>query len=163
MIVYSYTPERGDRISRILIYSLAGVGLVLAFLAEIIPNAASALHVAAFALMLASILVWSRCMISFTYSIESAEDGRAPDLVVRENKGRTSRILSRVSLDGARLIRSDRFKPDGAPVYDHRPSVFIKNYWVFEVSEREGTAYIRFTPDEKMLDLIRMAGCEVYE
>ena len=159
MIIYSYTPERGDKISRALIYSLAGAGLALALLAEILPKVSNPLHVAAFALMLASILVWSRCMISFTYSIESAEDGRLPDLVVRENKGKTSRILSRVSLDGGRLIRSDKFKPDGVPVYDHRPSIFIKDYWVFEVSEREVRAFIRFSPDEEMLKILRDAGC----
>lgn len=159
MIIYSYTPERGDKISRALIYSLAGVGLALALLAEILPKVSNPLHVAAFALMLASILVWSRCMVSFTYSIESAEDGRPPDLIVRENKGKTSRILSRVSLDGGRLIRSDKFKPDGAPVYDHRPSIFIKDYWIFEVSERETRAFIRFSPDEEMLNILREAGC----
>lgn len=159
MIIYSYTPERGDKISRALIYSLAGVGLALALVAEIAVSIASILHVAAFALILGSILIWSRCMLSFTYSIESAEDGRAPDLVVRENKGKTSHILSRVSLNGGRLIRSDEFKPDGAPVYDHRPSVFIKEYWFFEVSEVEGRAYIRFSPDEEMLKILRDAGC----
>lgn len=159
MVIYSYTPERGDKISNILIYSLAGVGLVLAIIAEIIPVAASALHVAAFALILGSILVWSRCMLSFTYSIESNEDGRAPDLVVRENRGKTSRILSRVSLDGARLIKSDGFNPDGAPVFDHRPSIFIKDHWIFEVSERETRAYIRFSPDSEMLKILRNAGC----
>lgn len=163
MIIYSYTPERGDKISNILIYSLAGVGLILAIIAEIIPSAASALHVAAFALILGSILVWSRCMLSFTYSIESNEDGKAPDLVVRENKGKTSRILSRVSLDGARLIKSDSFKPDGAPVFDHRPSIFIKNYWIFEVSERETRAFIRFSPDEEMIRILRSAGIGVVE
>ena len=163
MIIYSYTPERGDKISRALIYSLAGAGLILALIAEFIPRAASVLHVAAFALLLGSILVWSRCMLSFTYSIESSEDGGPPDLVVRENKGKTSRILSRVSTDGARLIHSDHFKPDGAPVFDHRPSIFIKDYWVFEVAERETRAYIRFSPDEEMLKLLRSAGIGIVE
>ena len=159
MIIYSYTPERGDKISRAIIWSLAGAGLTLAILAEIITSVSSVLHVIAFGALLGSILVWLRCMLSFTYSIEAAEEGRAPDLVVRENKGKTSRILSRVSLDGGRLIRSDKFKPDGAPVYDHRPSVFIKEYWFFEVSEVEGRAYIRFSPDEEMLKILRDAGC----
>ena len=163
MIIYSYTPERGDKISRALIYSLAGAGLALAVAAEIFPTAKSILHVCAFALLLGSILIWSRCMLSFTYSIEQNEDGGAPDLVVRENKGKSSRVLSRVSLRGGRLIRSDKFKPDGAPVYDHRPSIFTKEYWIFEVSEREKRAYIRFSPDGKMLDLIRGAGCEADE
>ena len=159
MIIYSYTPERGDKISRALIYSLAGAGLLLAIVAEIVPSLASIFHVSAFALILCSILFWSRCMISFTYSIETAEDGRVPDLVVRENKGKTSRILSRVSLDGGRLIKSDGFKPEGAPVYDHRPSIFIKDHWIFEVSERETRAYIRFSPDSEMLKILRNAGC----
>lgn len=163
MIIYSYTPERGDKVSNILLYSLAGGGLVLALLAEILPSAASALHVAAFALILGAILVWSRCMLSFTYSIESDEDGGAPDLVVRENRGKASRILSRVSLDGARLIKSDKFKPDGARVFDHRPSIFIKDHWVFEVSERETRAYIRFSPDEEMLRILRATGIGVTE
>ena len=35
MIIYSYTPERGDKISRVLIYSLAGAGLAIAVIAEI--------------------------------------------------------------------------------------------------------------------------------
>ncbi len=163
MIIYSYTPERGDKISNILIYSLAGVGLLLAILAEIIPSAASALHVAAFALILGSILVWSRCMLSFTYSIETDEDEKNSDLVVRENRGKTCRILSRVSLDGARLIRADKFNPDGAPVFDHRPSVFIKDHWIFEVSERETHAFIRFSPDEEMLRILRTAGIGIIE
>ncbi len=163
MIIYSYTPERGDKISNILIYSLAGVGLILAILAEIIPAAASALHVSAFALILGSILVWSRCMLSFTYLIETDEDGKSPDFVVRENKGKTSRTLSRVSLDGARLIKSDKFTPDGAPVFDHRPSVFIKDHWIFEVAEREAHAFIRFSPDEEMLRILRAAGIGIIE
>ena len=36
---------------------------------------------------------------------------------------------------------------------------FIKEYWVFEVSERENRAYIRFSPDEEMLKILREAGC----
>lgn len=159
MVIYSYTPERGDKISRAIIYSLAGAGLALAAIAEIAAGIASILHVCAFALMLGSILVWSRCMLSFTYSVESSEDGAPPDLVVRENKGKTSRILSRVSLCGGRLIHSSEFKPDGAPVYDHRPSIFVKDYWVFEVAERETRAYIRFSPDEELLKILRAAGC----
>lgn len=160
MIIYSYTPERGDKTSRAIIYSLAGAGLTLALLAEIIVSVSSILHVIAFGALLGSILVWSRCMLSFTYSIESSEDGRPPDLVVRENKAKSSRILSRVSIKGGKLIRPSGFKPNGAPVYDHRPTVFIKDYWIYEVPECDGEGYIRFVPDKKMLGLLRELGCE---
>lgn len=160
MIIYSYTPERGDKISRAMIWSLAGAGLTLAILAEIITSVSSILHVIAFGTLLGSILIWSRCMLSFTYSIESNEDGRPPDLVVRENKAKSSRILSRVSVSGGKLIPASRFKPNGKPVYDHRPTPFSKDYWVFEVSEREGGGFIRFSPDEEMLGLMRSLGCE---
>ena len=161
MIIYSYTPERGDKISRAIIYSFAGAGLTLAILAEIIVSVSSILHVIAFGTLLCSILVWSRCMISFTYSIESAEDGRPPDLVIRENKAKSSRVISRVSLKGGKLIPSADFKPNGIAVYDKRPSIFIKNYWVFEISENDGEGFIRFSPDEKMLELMRELGCEI--
>lgn len=160
MIIYSYTPERGDKISRAIIYSLAGSGLTLAILAEIILSASSVLHVIAFGALLGSILVWSRCMLSFTYSIESSEDGRPPDLVVRENKAKSSRILSRVSIKGGKLIRPSGFKANGVPVFDHRPTVFMKDYWIYEVPESDGEGFIRFAPDEKMIDLMRSLGCE---
>lgn len=162
MVLYSYTPERGDKISRVLIYILAGVGMALALVAEFAVSIASILHVAAFALILGSILIWSRSMLSFTYSIEANEDGSTHDLIVRENKGKTSRILSRVSIEGGRLIHSDKFTPNGAPVYDHRPSIFIKEHWIFEVSERENHAYIRLSLDFNMLELFYMF-CEVDE
>lgn len=161
MVIYSYTPERGDKISRAMIWSLAGAGLTLALLAEIIESVSSILHVIAFGALLGSVLIWSRCMLSFTYSIETEGEGRAPDLVVRENKAKSSRILSRVSIAGGKLIHSDKFKPGGAPVYDHRPTPFSKDYWVFEVPERDGAGFIRFSPDEEMLELIRTLGCEV--
>ena len=161
MVIYSYTPERGDKISRAMIWSLAGAGLTLALLAEIIESVSSILHVIAFGALLGSVLIWSRCMLSFTYSIETEGEGRAPDLVVRENKAKSSRILSRVSIAGGKLIHSDKFKPGGAPVYDHRPTPFSKDYWVFEVPERDGAGFIRFSPDEEMFELIRTLGCEV--
>ncbi len=160
MIIYSYTPERGDKISRAIIWSLAGAGLTLAVLAEIIISVSSVLHVIAFGALLGSILVWSRCMLSFTYSIESSEDGRPPDLVIRENKAKSSRILSRVSIKGGKLIRPDGFKPNGKPVYDNRPTVFVRDYWIYEVPESDGEGYIRFSPDKKMLELMRELGCE---
>ena len=100
-------------------------------------------------------------MLSFTYSIETEGEGRAPDLVVRENKAKSSRILSRVSIAGGKLIRASNFKPNGAPVYDHRPTPFSKDYWVFEVPECDGEGYIRFSPDAEMLELMRSLGCEV--
>ncbi len=161
MVIYSYTPERGDKISRAIIYSLAGAGLTLAVLAEIIKSVSSVLHVIAFGTLLCSILIWSRCMLSFTYSIETQGEGRAPDLVVRENKAKSSRILSRVSIAGGKLIRASNFKSNGKPVYDHRPTPFSKDHWVYEVPERDGEGYIRFSPDEKMLELMRSLGCEV--
>lgn len=161
MIIYSYTPERGDKISRAMIWSLAGAGLPLAVLAEIIVSVSSILHVIAFGALLGSILIWSRCMLCFTYSIETEGEGRAPDLVVRENKAKSSRVLSRVSIAGGKLIRASNFKSNGAPVYDHRPTPFSKDYWVFEVPERDGEAFIRFSPDEEMLELMRSLGCEV--
>ena len=160
MIIYSYTPERGDKISRAIIWSLAGAGLTLAVLAEIIVSVSSVLHVIAFGALLGSILVWSRCMLSFTYSIEASEDGRPPDLVVRENKAKSSRILSRVSIKGGKLIRPSGFKANGAPVYDHRTTVFVKDYWIFEVPTSDGEGFIRFAPDEKILELMRELGCE---
>ena len=163
MIIYSYTPPRGDKVSNALIYSLAGAGLALAILAEILTSVSSVLHVVAFGLLLGSILIWSRCMLNFTYSIESNEDGRPADLVVRENKAKSSRILSRVSIKGGKLIRPDSFKPNGVPVYDHRPTVFIKDYWIFEVPACDGEGFIRFCPDEKMLELMRQLGCEAQE
>jgi hypothetical protein len=160
MIIYSYTPERGDKISRAIIYSLAGAGLTLALLAEIIASVSSILHVIAFGALLCSILVWSRCMLSFTYSIETEGEGRAPDLVVRENKAKSSRVLSRVSIRGGRLIHSSAFKPNGAQVFDHRPTIFVKDYWIYEVPESDGEGFIRFAPDEKMLELMRSLGCD---
>ncbi len=161
MVIYSYTPERGDKFSRAMIYSLAGAGLTLAILAEIIIEYSSILHVIAFGTLLGSILIWSRCMLSFTYSIETEGEGRAPDLVVMENKAKSSRILSRVSIEGGKLIPPAKFKPNGAPVYDHRPTPFSKDYWVYEIPERDGEGFIRFSPDKEMLELMRSLGCEV--
>ena len=161
MIIYSYTPERGDKTSRAIIWSLAGAGLTLAILAEIIISVSSILHVIAFGALLCSILIWSRCMLGFTYSIEIEGEGRAPDLVVRENKAKSSRVLSRVSIRGGRLIRASSFKPNGAPVYDHRPTPFSKDHWIFEVPESDGEGFIRFAPDEEMIELMRSLGCEV--
>lgn len=129
------------------------------------PEISPILQTGGFVLAMAGLLVCTRFLLSgFTYSIESQADGTPPDLVIVENKGKVNRTVCRVSVAGGKLYRSDKNrKLASGKIYDYRPTPFGSDSWIFEVPERDGEGFVRFSPDEQMVSLMRSAGCLVSE
>lgn len=162
--IYSYKPEGADSTTNAISFGILGGAGALILLSEILGQYKPVLQTAGFVLALFGVLFCSRFLLAgYTYIIESAADGSSPDLVITEQKGKTARIVCRVSIAGGKLYRDEKSKkPEGA-VYDYRPSPFAPNGWVFKVPEKDGEGYVKFTPDERMIELMREIGCEVEE
>ena len=160
MKIYSFSPPRGDSVSKALAFVLLGGAAIAVMLAEFLQGIASILQTGGFALAMAGLLVCTRFLLSgYTYSIESEADGTSPDLVIVENKGKINRTVCRVSLAGGKLSRFDKSrKLPGDKVYDYRPSPFVADSWVFEVPARDGEGFVIFSPDDKMISLMQSAG-----
>ena len=160
--LYSYKPESADSTTKAISFGILGGAGALILLSEILAEYKPVLQTAGFVVALFGVLFCSRFLLAgYTYIIESAADGSPPDLVITEQKGKTVRIVCRVSIVGGKLYRDEKSKkPDGA-VYDYRPSPFAPNSWVFKIPERDGEGFVRFTPDERMIELMREIGCEV--
>ena len=164
LTLYSHTPESGDPKSRAVCFSTLGTAGALILLSEILSAYKPILMTAGFIVALFGIAVCARLlMTSYTYSLESSADGTPPDLVIRERRGKLDRTVCRVSVSGGRLTRGAGSKKPKGAVYDYRPSPFTPAWWTFEVPERDGSGFVRFNPDEKMIALMRSAGCEVEE
>ncbi len=162
--IYSYKPEGADSTTKAISFGILGGAGALILLSEILGQYKPVLQTAGFVLALFGVLFCSRFLLAgYTYIIESAADGSSPDLVITEQKGKTARIVCRVSIAGGKLYRDEKSKkPEGA-VYDYRPSPFAPNGWVFKAPEKDGEGYVKFTPDERMIELMREIGCEVEE
>ena len=160
--LYSYKPESADSTTKAISFGILGGAGALILLSEILAEYKPVLQTAGFVVALFGVLFCSRFLLAgYTYIIESAADGSPPDLVITEQKGKTVRIVCRVSIVGGKLYRDEKSKkPDGA-VYDYRPSPFAPNGWIFKIPERDGEGFVRFTPDERMIELMREIGCEV--
>lgn len=165
MKIYSYSPPRGDSVSKTLAFCILGGALVVVMLAEFLPEAAPILQTGGFVLAMAGLLVCTRFLLSgYTYNLESAADGTSPDLVIVENKGKVNRTVCRVSVAGGKLCRfNKKTKLASGKVYDYRPTPFGNDSWVFEVPERDGEGFVLFSPDDKLLALMQSAGCALSE
>ncbi len=161
-IYYSHTPPCGDKVSRALTVALIALAAVLLVLGELFASLKPIFQAAGFGALLLAVLFCTRFLLSgYTYSIELSDDGEEGDLVITENRGKARRTVCRVSVKGARLSRPQ--KKQSGRVYDYRPSPFIAEHYLFEVSERDGGGFIRFCPDEKIVNILRSLGCEVEE
>lgn len=162
--IYSYTPQSADKKGKAVCLAILGTAGVLILLSELFAEYKPVLMTAGFIIALFGILACTRfLMTSYTYSLESGADGTPPDLVIREMRGKVNRIVCRVSVSGGKLRHDNKKnKPRGA-VYDYRPSPFSEGPRIFEVSERDGGGFVRFNPDEAMIDIMRSSGCEVEE
>lgn len=163
MILYSYSPERGDGASKLTAFLILASAAALLLLGELFSELKPLLQAGGFALALGGILVCSRFLLSgYTYCIELS-DAAAPDLVIIEHRGKADRTVCRVSILGGKLYCKDLKRERGVRLYDHRPSPFRSPSVFFEIPERDGEGFIRFCPDEKMLSLMKELGCEVIE
>lgn len=165
MKIYSYSPPRGDSVSKTLAFVIFGGAAILVLLAEFLPEISPILKTGGFVLAMAGLLVCTRfLLLGYTYSIESAADCTPPDLVIVENKGKVNRTVCRVSVAGGKLSRLDKSrKRVSGKVYDYRPSPFCSESWVFEVPERDGEGIVYFCPDSNMVSLMQSAGCFLSE
>jgi len=164
MRIYSYSPEKGDSRSKTLAFCILGGAAFLVLLGEFLGEYKPILQTAGFVVAIAGIMICSRFLLSgYTYIIEGSEDGKAPDLVIIENRGKVNRTVCRVSASGGRLFRADGGKKPDGRVYDYRPSPFVSDSWIYVVPERDGDGFVRFSPDEKMIEIMRSLGCEVQE
>lgn len=162
--LYSCKPESADKLSKAISFAILGGAAILILLSEILSEYKPILQTAGFIIALFGVMFCSRFLLSgYTYLLESAADGSSPDLVITEQKGKTTRIVCRVSVAGGKLFRDEKSKKPEGRIYDYRPSPFADNSWVFMVPERDGEGCVKFCPDEKMIALMRDIGCEVEE
>ena len=160
--LYSYKPESADSTTKAISFGILGGAGALILLSEILAEYKPVLQTAGFVVALFGVLFCSRFLLAgYTYIIESAADGSPPDLVITEQKGKNVRIVCRVSIAGGKLYRDEKSKKPDGTVYDYRPSPFAPNGWIFKIPERDGEGFVRFTPDERMIELMREIGCEV--
>lgn len=162
--IYSYKPEHADSTSKVISFVVLGAAAALIMLGEILKEYQPLLMTAGFVLAMCGVLVCIRFLLStYTYIIEADTEAGIADLVITEIKGKTLRTVCRVSLAGGRLFADEKGKKPNGAVYDYRPSPFTPNSRYFEVPERDGEGFVRFSPDEKMVELMRSLGCEVEE
>lgn len=166
MKLYSYSPPKGGSTVQAIAFSLLGGAAALVMLGGIIPEYEPILLTAGFVLAMAGLLVCTRFLLSaYTYHLESAGDGSAPDLVIVENRGKVNRTVCRVSASGGSLFRYDkkerRTRLSRKKIYDYRPTPFSDGAYVYEVPERDGDGFVLFCPDEAMITLMQSVGCRV--
>lgn len=158
---YSYSPPRGDRVSTALTYVLIGAAAVLLVLGEVFSGIKPIFQASGFAAILIAVMFCTRYMLSgYTYTVSISDDGSRADLEVVENRGKQNRTVCRIAATDSRLFKAKKLV---GRVYDYRPTPFIRDSWVFEVSHGDGGGFIRFCPDERMIDILRSLGCEVEE
>ncbi len=156
---YTYSPPRGDQTSQIITFCTLGGAMILVLLGEFIGAYKTVLQMAGFLTALAGIMLCTRWLLSgYTYTIELSDDGASADLVIVENKGKVNRTVCRVSAVGGKLSRT---KSSEGKLYDYRPSPFVKDAWIYEVPASDGDGFVRFCPDEKMVEIMQALGCEV--
>jgi len=162
--IYSYKPEHADSTSKAIAFAVLGAAAALIMLGEILKEYQPLFITAGFVLAMAGVLVCIRFLLSaYTYIIEADTESGIADLVITEMKGKTIRTVCRVSIAGSRLFADEKGKKPDGMIYDYRPSPFAPDSRYFEVPERDGEGYVRFSPDEKMIELMRSFGCEVEE
>ncbi len=166
MNIYSYSPQKGDSISRVLTFALLGGGGLLVLLGAVFPDYEPFFWTLGFILLMAGLLVCTRFLLSgFTYNIESTADGTPPDLVIIENKGKVNRTVCRVSASGGKLFEykksEKRSRLSSKKIYDYRPTPFSEGAYVYEAPEQDGGGFVLFCPDKEMLSLMHSLGCEV--
>ncbi len=157
---YSYSPPRGDSLSRAIVFALLGGAAIIVMLGEFLTDIKPILQTVGFVPAVLGVMLCSRFMLSgYTYTIELGADGSSADLVIVENRGKANRTVCRVSAIGGRLVRK---KAEGR-CYDYRPTPFSEDSYFYIVSDRDGGGIVRFCPDERMIDIMRSLGCEVEE
>ncbi|MGM9642094.1 MAG: hypothetical protein ACI3XI_02680 [Eubacteriales bacterium] len=156
---YSYSPPRGDKVSTAITYILICAAVVLLILSEVLADIKPFFQASGFAAILIAVMFCSRYVLSgYTYTVRLSDDGERADLVVVENRGKQNRTVCRISATDSRLFKAKKL---AGRVYDYRPTPFIRDSWVFEVPEDDGGGFIRFCPDERMIEILRSLGCEV--
>ncbi len=158
---YSYSPPRGDAFSRAIVFALLGGAAVIVLFGEFLTEYKPIFQTAGFLPAIAGVMFYARFLLSgYTYTVEVSAEGSGADLVIVENRGKANRTVCRVSAVGGNLLRAKRGEGRS---FDYRPTPFAEPSYYYEVSERDGGGYVRFCPDEKMVQILSSLGCEVEE
>ena len=97
-------------------------------------------------------------LTSYTYIIEKSADGGC-DLVVSELHFKRIRTVCRVSVFSvAQVARNEKGKKfkihRGMRKFNYRAELFDENYYILRIDEDGGSAFIKFSPDDKLISLI---------
>ena len=157
MYEFSPSPNKTPAYALVFICLFAGIFLFMPLsLGDSVMLWLRALGIWAFA---GAFIVTDRYLLtSYTYIIEENENGGA-DFVVSELHFKKRRTVCRISVsDIAELSQNDKKHkfayPKKARKYNYTAELLPDKYTVLRVEDNGNTAYIRFSPDEKMLFLI---------
>lgn len=162
MEIYSYSPKTSDGKDRLLVFLILALGVAAVIAGGFLPAYRGIVQMLGFVVLILGVMLCARYMLtSYTYVIEEADNEGFHDFVVKETKGGRMRTVCRVRIEGSTLKRGSRAssRATGAS-YDYRASLFGDGCYCLSVSERDGGGSVRFSPDEKTVELLYSLGAK---
>ncbi len=158
--MYEFSPSANKTPAYVLVFICLFAGILLFMplsLGESVMLWLRAIGIWAFA---CAFIVADRYLLtSYTYIIEENANGGA-DFVVSELHFKKRRTVCRISVSDIAEISQNGKKhkfafPKNARKYNYSSELLGNKYTVLRVEDEGGSAFIRFSPDEKMLFLIK--------
>ena len=158
MYEFSPSPNKTPAYTLVFLCLFAGIFLFMPLsLGESVMLWLRAIGIWAFA---CAFIVADRYLLtSYTYILEENENGGA-DFVVSELHFKKRRTVCRISvLDIAEISQNDKKNkfvfPKNVRKYNYSSELLGNKYTVLRVEDEGSSAFIKFSPDEKMIFLIR--------
>ena len=159
MYEYSFIPEQKNKYAQFLCILGFAIGLGFFYAANFLKPPFVYQTVGVCFLVVAIFMATRYVVKQYAYS--TTDRGMAGyDLVINEIGGKKSVVVCRISVDeiiefvptergeGRRLRRDKPF------CYNYCPEIFSKEAYFIKASLPEGTALIKFCPDEKMVTIL---------
>ena len=152
MYEYSFIPEQKNKYAHFLCIIGFAIGLGFFYAANLFKPPFVYQTVGVCFLVVAIFMATRYVVKQYAYS--TTDRGMAGyDLVINEIGGKKSTVVCRISVErgvGRRLRRDKPF------CYNYCPEIFPKDAYFIKASLPEGTALIKFCPDEKMVKILEM-------
>ena len=159
MYEYSFIPEQKNKYAQFLCILGFAIGLGFFYAANLFKPPFVYQTVGVCFLVVAIFMATRYVVKQYAYS--TTDRGMAGyDLIINEIGGKKSTVVCRISVDeiiefapsergvGRRLRRDKPF------CYNYCPEIFPKDAYFIKASLPEGTALIKFCPDEKMVKIL---------
>ncbi len=161
--MYKYRPLQNRKPVYVMIMILLLIGTVFLFAATISEFPLKYVNISAAALCFVVILLLSIRFINTTYiyCVDIADDGYI--FYITERTGKTQKTVCRIMLCDINNIicierRGKKYKKTKLPkarVYNYCTSMFETKSYIVYIEENEKIVGVNFTPDEKMIGIIR--------